>query len=515
MRYRKTIREAYEQIEPTHEQKERMLDNIFAAADQSASAGKDVTMKRFARKPMLIAASLILAILMVGCAAVLLGLDDLMIDEYSYTQPAWINADGERIEETQITKSVISLQGIAGSSNQMAAQEWYEFSQNYDTDRKILQVSDDFRAPDAYQAYFVYSQEMVEKVDEIAEKYGLQLAGRQALVQDWAKDIFFESLGIESLFTDEASAEMGFGAGYFYECGNFKMEFECTPQNPEFQWEHPLFLTLNYREKDYLDTVFMHLNVENAQQQTLKLFDGTEVLVVQVQDSQSGDSVHVFCDREDAFVYLRMDIHYFNSDGTVDVMGQEDIARAINLIDFSVKPQKPDMAVALKKLEAADKQYQEEMEARMAAMGDPFRVDSYQALTGMFENGTYYLADLNGDGQQECFLWAEDGYGEVFTIIDGITEQILSAGGIYLCEDSVVGFYEEVGEAYYVHGYLKMEGNEMVWLDRLVYDRANEQWSRSTDGIRAEENITEEEAERILSSYTQLEIQKKPVSELQ
>ncbi len=513
---RNKIREGYDLIQPTHEQKERMLESIFAAASAKTPAGKDVPMKHIKKKTVSVLIAAAVAMLLMGSAVVLMRLDDLEIGEYSYTQPAWINADGERIEETQITKNVISLQGIAGSDSQMAAQEWYEFKESYDTDRKILNASDNFQAPRVYDAYHVYSQEMMEKADEIAEKYGLKLTGRMELVQDWQKDIFFEELGIDSLFVENAQAEMGFGAGYFYECGNFKMEFDCEVTDPAFQWKHPLFVTMNYKDKEYLDTVFVHLNAGSTQQRVLTLNDGTEVLLVLVEGGQTGDSAHVFCDREDAFVSLRIDTNYFNDDGSVDVMSQEDLELAINLMDFGVKPQMPNMEEAIKKLEAADKVYQDEMEARMAEMGDPFHVASYKELSNNYENGYFCLMDLNGDGLEECLLWDEYGCIDVYTMIDGTTEPIANmAGESYLCQDNVIEFYEEVGQAYYVHDYLKMEGSQMVHVDRLVYDRANEAWSRSNDGIRAEEEITEEEADQIRTSYIRTDFEKKPISEMQ
>lgn len=513
---RNKIREGYDLIQPTQDQKERMLESIFAAASAKTPAGKDVPMKHMKKKTVSVLIAAAVAMLLMGSAVVLMRLEDLRIGEYTQEERAWINADGDLIPATEVTREVISLQGIAGSNSQKAAQEWYEFKESYDTDRKILNASDNFQAPRTYDAYNVYSQEMMDKVDEIAEKYGLKLAGRMELVQDWQKDIFFEELGVDSLFAENAQAEMGFGAGYFYECGNFKMEFDCEVTDPAFQWKHPLFVTMNYKDKDYLDTVFVHLNAGSTQQRVLTLNDGTEILLVLAEGGQTGDSAHVFCDREDAFVSLRIDTNYVNDDGSVDVMTQEDLELAINLMDFGVKPQKPDMEDAIRKLEAADKAYQEEMEARMAEMGDPMRVDSYQLLSGMYENGQFCLMDLNGDGLEECLFWDEYGCIDVYTMIDGTTEPIANMEGeSYLCQDNVIEFYEEVGQAYYVYDYLKMEGSQMVRVDRLVYDRATETWSKSNDGIQAEEVITGEEAEKIMASYIRTDFEKKPVSEMQ
>lgn len=512
---RQQIQDAFDPICPDQAAKERMLRKILSQASDSQTAGKDVPMKKFKkRRPVLAAAMIALALLLVGCAAVVvMKLSDFEIGAYTQEERAWIDADGELIPATEVTRKVISLQGIADSANQKAAKEWYEFEKSYDTST----ISDDYSAPRQYDAYPVFSQEMVEKVDEIAEKYGLKLAGRGELVQDWQKELFYEALGIDSLLRENAGIKTGFSSGYFYENGNFRFGIECDVSDAGFQWEHPLWLDVQYKDKAYFDTVFFTMDAGSAAEQWVyPCQDGTEVLVVIIKDARYGDQARIFYDREDAFLTASMELQYFHEDDTVDTMTREDLERMLDKIDFSIKPRKPNMEEIVPKLEAADKAYQAEMEARMAELGDPMRVDSYQQLIGMYEDGQFCLMDLNGDGLEECLL--RDAYSiiDVFTMINGTTEPIANMEGqVYLCQDNVLEFYSEIGQAYYVYDYLKMEGNQMVHTDRLVYDRANEEWAHSSDGIRAEEVISQEEAQRIRDSYVRTELEMHPVSELQ
>lgn len=204
-------------------------------------------------RPLLIAAVIALMLFLVGCAAVyVLRMQDMKIGEYHATLPEWVETPVSTSGEGR-TYDVISLQGIAGTPNQQAAMEWWEFDQSYDTDRKLR--ANDFHASDAYDAYSVYTQEMVDKVDEIAQKYGLQLAGKRAVIQSWDASIFFDALGIEGLLLPDAQAEIQGASGYFYESGNFNLNFWLTLSSAEAQWPREILASLRYCGKAYLDTV--------------------------------------------------------------------------------------------------------------------------------------------------------------------------------------------------------------------------------------------------------------------
>ena len=63
-----------------------------------------------------------------------------------------------------------------------------------------------FQAPEEYDAYDVYSQEMVDKLDEIAKKYDLKLAGRMATAYhyDWELGWNARHSGAADFGTDES-----------------------------------------------------------------------------------------------------------------------------------------------------------------------------------------------------------------------------------------------------------------------------------------------------------------------
>ena len=91
----------------------------------------------------------------------LFGIKDLVLDEDSEI-PLFVT---------------ISLQGWPDSAEYMAAAEWRVFQDGYDKDGSILWGMSDqtTRLEPVFEAYGAYTQEMAEKVAEIAAKYGLSL----------------------------------------------------------------------------------------------------------------------------------------------------------------------------------------------------------------------------------------------------------------------------------------------------------------------------------------------------
>ena len=155
----------------------------------SSKQEANISMKRTLKRPLLIAAIITLMLFLMGCAAVvLLHLNDLKIGERTYTQHPLYLEDGTKTPATEKVKEIISVQGVAESPNQQAAKEWYEFTKAYDIVQKYPDGIPDFTAPDAYDSYWVPTQELVDKVDEICKKYDLKLVGEGALLLTQAEE---------------------------------------------------------------------------------------------------------------------------------------------------------------------------------------------------------------------------------------------------------------------------------------------------------------------------------------
>lgn len=158
--------------------------------------------------------------------------------------PAGSESDG--YDPLQGDVDMISLQGFADSPEYQAALAWAQFEDNYDLDGSILDSVGNAPTPwdDKYApAYFVYSQEMADKIDEIAAQYGLTLHSG------------FRSADMKELYARFGPfAKMSGGSGYYYDDGTF--QFDDDFNGVDFQMRRSM--------KGVLDTVF--LNVTDAEQ---------------------------------------------------------------------------------------------------------------------------------------------------------------------------------------------------------------------------------------------------------
>lgn len=472
------------------------------------------------RRPLLVAAVVALMLLLVGCAAVYaLRLQNLKMGEYSHIQPRYIDAAGNKVAQTEVTREVISLQGVTGSPNFKASQEWFAFEQEYDTDHALLFETDKhpFHAPAEYDAYMVYTQEMVHQVDEIAGKYNLELAGEMVCFEDFETDIFSDSLGIPQLHRQ--NADIRYASGYFYACGNFKMEFFITP--PGLAYE--VLGSYRYNGKAYFDVMSTSVSdIENCEEETLRLSDGTEVLLVMDEEN-----VHIFCDRGDAFISLSLNRGNWNRDGTQVNLTKQDAAQIADCFDFSITPKKPDVAQAKQAVQAAFEAYQKEQEAILATSDSPFPKEyaSYDdVIQNCLKNGAdpetfqYALRDITGDGVDELFLGTDGTFGTIYTTTaEGQIASLWSNGsdfGTSLCEGNTVKYSSTDSEGYDHYNFMKPDPStgELTQFLSMGYAAWEGRWYYSKSFVDFT-YISKEEYDEMVDSYQVIDIGMKPIRE--
>lgn len=471
--------------------------------------------RRNVHKLVLIAAIVSLMVLLLGCAVVMLNLNDMKIGEFTHSVPRYIDKNGEMVYSDEISGDVISLQGMEGNPEYLAAQEWNDYYWSMDRDTII----NDFRAPEDYDAYGVGNQEMQDKIDEICAKYDLKLLGAVAVTQSYEQDIFFESLGLSSLTKPGAEATAEDGSGYFYANGNFKQEFWLTLTGEEAQWTHRILMSYNLKHKGYFDTVIMTLaDVNAANQWQYTLADGTEVLII-----NAGGAAHIFCDREDAFLSVGFST-IDESGATNDVMTDRDIEMVAEALDFSVTPLKPNMETAKARLAESQAEYLAQQEAEMAAWENPYVKDSYQdyieMLLDMGDQFTYGLVDVNTDGITELLigygpaLESESCFMEILTMKDGKTAMYLSyTSPTYICEDDVIEYIDPLRENWRCYVFLDSDTGEYGNGLYLNYNTADKVWVCGTHDKAWPEEISEDEAYAIIDSYPRIQIEMKPITE--
>lgn len=134
-----------------------------------------------ARRLWLLAAVVALAAaLSIGAvAAHLLGLQDLLLPQ---NQPA-------PSAQPSVQEQQLSLSGYINTPESQGLAEWNDFLTSYDPDGAILNVVGNYTDPALakYRCYLVYTQEMADKLEEIAGKYDLTLHTWNHVVEDQEK----------------------------------------------------------------------------------------------------------------------------------------------------------------------------------------------------------------------------------------------------------------------------------------------------------------------------------------
>ena len=141
------------------------------------------------RKMWLIAAVIALMLLLVGCAVVyVLHLQDMKIGEEVITQEAWTGPSGEYMPSTEWVNTQLSLQGYNGSPEQQALREWLDFKEQYDPDGTLMKENNmnESGVPEQYYiTYDCYTFEMMDKLNEILDKYHLNALGTWIYFDRW------------------------------------------------------------------------------------------------------------------------------------------------------------------------------------------------------------------------------------------------------------------------------------------------------------------------------------------
>lgn len=511
------IRKAFDSVMLTQKEKEVLLQNILSASGHRPAERKR-TMKY--KKTLLIAAIVTAMAIFMGCAVVALSTKRLKLDEYQTTSPAWIDADGQRHEAAEVTKAVLSLQGIENTPEQKAAKEWYDFCRSYDSDHTIYVASQGkFQAPEEYDAYSVYSQEMVDKLTEIAKKYGLKLLGRKATAYTYDWQLGWDALGIKSCPVSGSTENCDLRGCTFFDSGSFSLWTAVSVTDPAFTWKNPVHLVLNYNAKGYLNTKFANVESNSVREWNYVRSDGKTVLIVLARDSvqSANDKLLLLCDRGDAFLYAQMSPDFYpnGSSGIREEMSDQDIEWLAEHIDFSIQPQKPDLDSILPILQKEDEAYD-----AMLEQDNPFRQDSYNQLRKVLGAvSEFALLDLDGDDMEECIFWDSAQNPQLFTRKDGKTVPVETQGEkaaglqgtVSLCEGNILKTYEEVGQAYKLYCFYKVENGYLAEQNRLVYDIANDGWGLSLSGIHIDKMLTKEEAESILNGYREMPLEHLPI----
>ena len=470
------------------------------------------------RRLWLVAAVIGLMLLLVGCTvAYVLRLQDLKVAEYRPTTPTVYDENGDVISlPTLAPRTQITLQG----ANQEALAEWNSFCRDYDPDGAIVTANDnnELGIPNPYYIpYGCYSWEMVNKLDEIVQKYDLKLLSPDVGCQYYESSVLFSSLGINGVF----HGDVEYLSGYFYPEGTFKIELLFRPDTDQWPYEDNL-ASYYYSVEEYFDPVYYEVaNLENCTQWNYTRSDGRTVLLV-----MNDEWARIIADLQDALVTVSFASSKWDG-GTKVQMTQSALEQISEQFDFSIQPHPADMTKVDALMEAAQAAY----EAERAAAAENLYTKGYEqyiqqklekaaAHSTRTRDGLFYaLCDLNGDGVMELLSGGKASLCEILSMRDGKSFQYadcekissLAALQFTVCENHVLELERIRDNSAEIWYYFRAEAEGLTYLEGL--EKNEDTWYSlpvsPTEGPDAEvrTEITEQQAQTIIASYVPLETQ--------
>ena len=496
------------------------LGNIGPKYYEEAENGTITTNQRRKtfRWPVLVAAIIALTALLVGCAVVYaLRLQDMSIGQETYTQT--FDEKGKYLEEPiEKTLDVLTLFGHSGDNIQKATAEWFAFLETYDPDGELMDNNPDHaEIPNQYEyTYGCYTQDMIDKVDEIAAKYDLKLLEEWLPFQAWQSDIFLEESGIGSLVRPDSGAEMTRLSGMFYPPYNFDVDIELSADS----LENNLWIAVLYSRKDYFpkdNPGGMDLSLYEQWDYTAP--DGTALLLA-LNNKGHG---YIIAEPENAMMILSVDGNYSSSAYPTEneVMTREELEAAAAVFDYKIQPHILDRNVVEKQLEESQAAYDSENAYEPETFGNfaEVLISRYPIPN---ETAKYTFFDLTGDGTEELLIsHSNDTIDQWYTVQDGAV-QFFWGNDTYLCEGNVLEYYYEDPERsdfHVYHRYTKSD-TETAWMDTdpetygetiTVVSKMEGQWYHAEELHAQEMEITESDAAAIIEKYPRIEMDWKPV----
>lgn len=311
-------------------------------------AEKAVKMHRGLRRPLVLAAAICLMLLLVGCAVVyVLSMQGIKLGEQTVTREVfeYDPNSGEAVAyvgKENYVEQVFTIAGLQDSPANQAAQEWFSFTQEYDPDLKIQGEvwgkEPDF--PEEYDSYHIYTDEMKEKIDEICQKYGLKLAGKQMEFHTGMN--VCDALGIQRIQSSEHDVFLKIDNARCWKNGNFYLEYDIYYPETEGNELSDTWGTIQWNRKDcFSDDIITYEDTGDWKEREYTTTSGHKALIT---SSPSHARSYVICDREDAVMSVMVDNQWscgYGEDRKSWYLSDRQMEQLVDAIDHAIEPRRP------------------------------------------------------------------------------------------------------------------------------------------------------------------------------
>lgn len=460
------------------------------------------------RKRLFLIAAVLSMLLLAGCAAVLVGLQKISMGRVTfpqYSQPGW-------------TMDLVSSNGYVDSVNYRATREWLDFITSYDKDRALEQEKDanSYTALEDYRVYNCYTPQMQEKVDEICQKYGLQLAGPVYFTGE--PEEVFPAVGIPSMMHN--SDMFSLSGSLYYRSGSFSMVgmvehcFEGRSTSDSILFTY----TCDRKSIFFPDYVILR-DMDTVDSWEYTAWDGTDLILV-----QSPTRGVIAADAGDFFISVTLDFRYSSPEGEVDAhnpCSREDFEWIADDFTYQISPQEPE----------------QEWLAHPNGLNS---VETQQTYADYFDNWLpgslgseayspdyqQKFVDLDEDGTDEMLIW-NTRTGVVYEVVTKVNgaPYCVYGGGTYGADDHTVDMYlcegntleKDLGDLQgkQLSEYYRLEEGQLLLVETVMEGMDGRfYWSESGGASSVMwTEITEGEYQALRAKYVRIGVPKAPSSE--
>lgn len=485
----------------------------FLLESQDLRQSPSKSLKHHRPNTWLIAAAIAAALLLVGCVAVILGLKEYSIGTEAYTER--FDNQGLAIQPTQKTKDILIFSGHSGEPAYEAQAEWIDYL-NTLADSALLSeyepVPDGITEVDG-RTYGCSTQDMVQKLHSIAEKYGLKLLDVPVIFDHFAQDSYYlEVLGMESILRDGTPEQIQQITGFSLPPRNFLIDFFLHTEN----YTYPV--TYVYQDKEYLPTAFsIQADLEKYNQWEYTTSSGEKLTLAL---NSSGHGI-ILADLPQRMICIlvegnRSNSHYPDTEEIISAKELEAIAEQFN---FSVIPSATTSAEVSASIQNAKEAWSAEnsyVPEELSEYADFLKKRIYFG----YENNMYAFEDMNGDGTPDLLLLQED--GSIYVWLeqqDGRLVEHYNLSNSYLCENQIIESVRRMPvirqEQHTYHRVTAALPEEESYGEIItVLNTSDGQWNVGSDpSTSMGEPISAEKARAIMAQYPHRELNQKPIVE--
>lgn len=302
---------------------------------------RDMGGRKNPRQIFLLAAVIALASVLVGCGVLyVLHRQQLRIADREIYDMPWVELSEEN-EMGAIPQQVLTTSGPEDSKRYQAAKEWNEFEVSYARDHDWDET---FSCPSEYERYGLYSQEMVDKLEEILDKYDLQPIGARVVSQ--GQKGILDYLGLETVLRPGVPAKINDMDAAYFESRYLILSCRIQMEEGEDRWPYSTYVTCTFSGKEILDDGVLILDYPDTWEEwNYTTSSGENFLILYSPEYWECYAIY---DRGDAMVSLTIQTAqalYTDNRYSENRMNRQQVEQLLDVMDFTLDPVPGDPAL--------------------------------------------------------------------------------------------------------------------------------------------------------------------------